>query len=110
MRRRVRDGAAGQSQQHPVGEVLQVAQPLADVGIGRLAKPRANIVEAALHARLGGEARADRLAYALEPAAVVDEHAEGFQDLALLARLHVVRLEHAIDILCLLYTSDAADE
>ena len=92
-------GAAGQAQQQPVGEILQVAQPLADVGIGRLAEPRAHVVEGALHARLGGEARADRLAHALDPAAIVDEHAEGLEDLALLARLHVVRLEHAVDIL-----------
>ena len=33
------------------------------------------------------------------PAAIVDEHAEGLEDLALLARLHVVGLEQAIDIL-----------
>ena len=90
--------AAGQAQQQAVGEILQVAEPLADVGIGRLAEPRAHVVEGALHARLGGEARADRLAHALEPAAIVDEHAEGLEDLALLARLHVVRLEHAVDV------------
>ena len=98
-RSRIDGSPAGKPQQQPVGEILQVTQPLADIGIGRLAEPCANIVEAALHARLGGEARPDRFADALEPAAIVDEHAEGLEDLALLARLHVVRLEHAVDIL-----------
>ena len=91
--------ARPESRSSAVGEILQVAQPLADIGIGRLAEPCTHIVETTLHARLGGEARPDRFADALEPAAIVDEHAEGFQDLALLARLHVVRLEHAVDIL-----------
>ena len=92
-------GAAGKAQQQAVAEILQIAQPLADIGICGLSKPGAHIVEGALHACLGREARVDGLAHALDPAAIVDEHAERFQDLALLARLHVVRFEHAIDIL-----------
>ena len=90
--------AAGQAQQQAIGEILQVAQPLADVGIGRLAEPRAHVVEGALHARFAGEARSDRLAHPLDPAAVVGEHAEGLEDLAVLARLHVVGLEQTVDV------------
>ncbi len=89
---------AGQAQQQAIGEILQVAQPLTDVGVGRLAEPRAHVVEGALHAGFAGETRGDRLAHPLDPAAIVGEHAEGLEDLALLARLHVVGFEQAVDI------------
>ena len=78
LRARVGRRASGETQQQPVGQVLQIGEALADVGIGRLAHARPHVVEGALHARLGGEARVDRLAHAIAPAAIVDEHAEGF--------------------------------
>ena len=59
---RGRRALAGQVPQQPVGEVVEVGQALAQIGVGDLAM-RARVSSLhALHRRLGGQAGADRLA------------------------------------------------
>ena len=47
-------GASGETQQQPIGEVLQIREPLADVRVRRLPHARAHVVEGALNGRFRG--------------------------------------------------------
>ena len=75
---------AGQDAQQPVGEIVEIVQPIADVGIGRAQHAGARIVLHPLDRRLGREAVVDRLGQPVDPAAVVGEHAVGLEDLAVI--------------------------
>ncbi len=72
---------AGEDSQEPVGEVLEVVQPLLDVGVSRLGEAGAMLVTHAVDGRLGGQAGADRLDQRAVPAAIVGEHAVGLENL-----------------------------
>ena len=87
--------AAHQLAQQPVGEVVEIVQPVAQERIGLPLHLRARVVLHALDRRLGGEAVADRLLQPPRPAAILGEHLVGFQDLAVLAgaRLGAARQE-----------------
>ena len=91
-------GAAGQDAQQAVGQFVEVAQPLVPVGVGLAQHARAGVVLHALDRRLGRHAALDRLVHATQPAAIVREHAIGFQHLAMLAGgRHLALLQHLVD-------------
>ena len=72
--------------QQPIGEIVEVVQPIAQIGIGLALQLGARVVLHALDRRLRGQAAADRLAQPAQPAAVMRDHAEGFEHVAVLAR------------------------
>ncbi len=88
--------------QHPhqaVGEVVEVVQAIAQIGIGSAQHARAGIRLHALGAGFRGEAGGHRFADAMQPALVVREHAIGFEHLAMLAAVgDVAMLDHAVEI------------
>ena len=74
-------------------------QPLAQIGIGGAHHARAGVGLHALDAGFGGQAGADRLAHALHPAAVMREHAIGFENVLVLAAVgDLAALQHHVDI------------
>ena len=77
--------AAHQLAQQPVGEVVEIVQPVAQERIGLPRHLRARVVLHALDRRLGREAVADRLLQPPRPAAILGEHLVGFENLAVLA-------------------------
>ena len=84
--------------QQPVGEVVEIVQPLAQIGIGHAQHAGARVALHLLDRRLGREAVADRLLQPAHPAAVVGEHAVGFEHLAMLAlEGDVAALQHVVD-------------
>ena len=95
---RCRADPAGEEPQQAVGQVVDVVQALARIRIGLAEHAGARIVAHALHRGFGGEAGEQRLLEPPAPAAVMGEHAEGFQHLAMLAgALEIAALEHAVD-------------
>ena len=83
----------------PVGEIVEVVQPLAQIGIGDAQHAGAGVGLHALDRGLGGEAGADRLVEPMHPAAVVGEHAVGFEHVAVLAAVgDVAALQHEVEI------------
>ena len=90
---------AHQLAHQPVGEIVEVVQPVAQIGIGDAQHARAGVRLHALDAGLGGEAGHHRLAHLVQPALVVGEHAVGFEHLAMLAAVgDVAVLEQAVEI------------
>ena len=73
---------AEQGGQQPAGQVLQVGQPLAQIGVGDAAHAVAQFAGDALHRRLGGDAAADHLADPAQPAGIGGDQAVGLQHLA----------------------------
>ena len=84
------EALAGELMQETVGDVGQIVQPVAQIGIGLALQLGARVVLHPLDRRLGGEARTHRLAQPAQPAAIVRDHAEGFEHVAVLAGLAVV--------------------
>ncbi len=83
----------------PVGEIVEIVQPLAQIRIGGAQHARAGVGLHALDAGFGGEAGADRLAHALQPAAVMREHAVGFEHVLVLAAVgDLAALQHHVDV------------
>ena len=82
----VDEALAGELMQQPVGEIVEIVQPLAQIGLGLALQFGAGVVLHALDRGFGGQAASHRLAQPAQPAAVMREHAEGFQHLAMLAR------------------------
>ncbi len=76
---------ADQVLQQPVGKILEVVHPLAQVGVGHLAHPRVDVVVDLLHRRLGGQAGVDRLADPPQPTHVLRDHPVGLEHVAVLA-------------------------
>ena len=72
---------ARQLMQQPVGEIVEIVQPVAQIGIGLALQLGARVVLHALDRRLGGEPAADRLAQPAQPAAVMRDHPERFEHL-----------------------------
>jgi len=90
---------AHQHAHQPVGEIVEVVQAVAQIGVGGAQHARAGIGLHALDAGFGGEAGHHRLAHLVQPALVVAEHAVGLEHLAMLAAVgHLAVLEQAIEI------------
>ena len=86
--------------QEPVGEVVEIVQPLAQIGIGDAFHARAHHGLHLLHRDLRGEAALDRLVEPAHPALVAREHPVGLEDVAMLGGgAEAVRGHHAVDIL-----------
>ena len=95
---RHRPAAAHQLPQQPVGEVVEIAHPLAQIGVGHVQHARAHVALHLLDRRFGGQAVADRLLQPAHPAAVVGEHAVGFEHGAVLAlEGDVAARQHVVD-------------
>ena len=93
-----RGAVAGEDAQQPIGEIVEIVQPVADIGIGRAQHAGARVVLHALDGGLGGEAVGDGLVQPVDPAAIVGEHAVGFEDVAMLgAGAHVAVAQHVVD-------------
>ena len=89
---------ARQDAQQPVGEVLQVVEPVAQIGVARLGETGAVLAAHALHRRLGGQARAHRVLQPPVPAAVVGEHAVGLEHLVRRPAQAVLAFQHLVDL------------
>ena len=80
-----------------VGEIVEIRQPLAQIGIGNLPHPSPGVVLHFLHGRLGGEAGLDRLYDSIGPTAVLREHAIGLEHFAMFAAgSDVARRQHLV--------------
>ena len=92
------EAVAGELVEQAVREFVEVVQAVAQVGVGLADQLGAGVALHPFHGGLGGEARHHRLAQAAQPAAVVGEHAERLQHLAVLAGpRHVALLDQAVD-------------
>ncbi len=76
--------------QEAVGDVGQIMQPVAQVRIGLPLQFRPRVVLHSLDCRFGGQTRTHRLAQPPQPAAVMRDHAESLEHVAVLAGLAVV--------------------
>ena len=91
--------APDQLAHQPVGEIVEIVQPLAQIGVGLAQHAGAVVGLHALDGGLGGEAGRHRLVHPVHPAAVVGEHAVGFEHLAVLAAVgDVAPLQHDVEI------------
>ena len=90
--------APHQLPQQPVGEVVEIAHPLAQIGVGHVQHAGAHVALHLLDRRFGRQAVADRLFQPAHPAAVVGEHAIGFEHGAMLAlEGDVAARQHVVD-------------
>ncbi len=76
--------------QQAVGDVGEIVQPIAQIRIGLALQLRARVILDPLDRSLGGQAGAHRLAQPAQPAAIVRNHAEGLEHIAVLAADPVV--------------------
>ena len=91
-------GLAHQRAQQAVGEIVEIVQPLAQIGIGLAQHLGAGVGLDALDGGLGGQAGQHHLAHAPQPALVMGEHAEGLEHVAVLAGMgDVAALEQLVD-------------
>jgi hypothetical protein len=67
-----------------ISEIFEIEQPLAQIGVADLHHARARLITDLLYCRLGGQAAADRIGDARDPAAVLREHAVGLKYVAML--------------------------
>ncbi len=90
---------AHQHAHQPVGEIVEVVQAVAQIGIGGAQHARAGVGLYAFDAGLGREAGHHRLAHLMQPALVVTEHAIGFEHFAMLAAIgHLAMFEQAVEV------------
>ena len=82
-----------------VRQVVEVDQPLAQVGVGDRPHLRPRPRLDALDRGLGGQAGVDRLVDPPRPALVIGEHLVGFEDLGRIAPGKVGLLDHPVDLL-----------
>ena len=83
----------------PVGELVEIVQALAQIGVGRAQHAGAGVRLHALDRGLGGEAGRHRLVQAVHPAAVVGEHAVGLEHVAVLAAVgDLAALEQHVEV------------
>ncbi len=101
LRQRSRDilrPAPHQLAQQPVGEVVEIAHPLAQIRVGHVQHAGAHVALHLFDRRFRRQAVADRLFQPAHPAAVVGEHAIGFEHLAMLAlEGDLAALQHVVD-------------
>ena len=79
------EAGAGQLVQQPVGQIVEIVQALAQEGVDLALQFRPGVILHALHRSFRREAGIDRLAQAAQPAAIIGEHAESFEHVALFA-------------------------
>ncbi len=83
----------------PVREIVEIVQPLAQIRVGLAHHAGAVVRLHALDGRLGGEAGLHGLVHLVGPAAIVREHAIGFQHLAVLAAIgDLAPLQHHVEV------------
>ena len=87
---------SGQDAQQAVGEVVQIVQPFAQIGVGHLFQPRPRRALFLFHRGLGRQAALDVLFHPAQPAARMGEHAVGFEH-RLLVLVEAFRLQQVID-------------
>ncbi len=88
----------GQLAQKPVGEIVEIMHPLAQIRIRHAHHPRLGIALHLFDSRFGREPVMDRLFHAANPALVVGEHPVALQHLAMLAFLrHIAARQHVVD-------------
>ena len=91
--------AAGELAHQAIGEVVEVVQPLAQKRIGLSQHARAGVGLHALDRGFRGQAGHHRFFELVHPAAVVGEHAIGFEHVAMLAAVdHVAVFEHFVEV------------
>ena len=73
-------GLSGQDAQQAVGEVVEIVQPLAQVGVAHLRHAGARLALFLFHRRFGRQTEVDVLFHAPAPALGVGKHAIGFKD------------------------------
>ncbi|MEY9780018.1 hypothetical protein ABIA23_001420 [Sinorhizobium fredii] len=96
--RRELGAVAGELAQQPIGEVVKVVHPLAQIGIRQADHPRLGFALHALDRRLRRQAVADRFLELSHPAPVMGEHAVGLEHGAMLAlHRHVAPGQHVVD-------------
>ncbi len=89
---------AHQHAQQPVGEIVEIAHPLAQIGVGHVHHARAHVALHLLDRRFGGQAVAHRLLQPAHPALVVGEHAVGLEHRAVFAlESDVAARQHVVD-------------
>ena len=88
---------ADQQPQQAVGDVVEVDQPLAQIGVAGVPDPDPGLLLHPTHRRLGRKAGPDRLADPAQPARVLREHAIGLEHLALLAAADLAGRQHLIE-------------
>ena len=90
---------AHQLAHQPVGEVVEIVQALAQIRIGHAQHAGAGVGLHALDGGFGGQAGHHRFAQPVQPAAVVGEHAVGFEHVAMLAAVgDVAALQHQVEV------------
>ena len=83
----------------PVGEIIEIVQPLAQIRIGLPQHARAGVRLHALGRGFRGQAAHHRLAHLAHPAAVIGEHAIGFEHVAMLAAIaHVAVVDQHVEV------------
>ena len=90
--------ASDQLAKQPVGEIVEIMHPLADVRVGQMHHARAHVRLNLLDRRLGRQPVAHRLFQAPHPAAIMGEHPIGFEHRPMLAfGRDVPTREHVLD-------------
>ena len=90
---------AGELAHQPIGEVVEIVQPFAQIGIGLAQQFARGCRTARARPPLPRSGRCHRLAQLVQPAAVIGEHAVGFEHVAVLAAVgDVAALEHSVEI------------
>ena len=82
-----------------IAEVVEVGQPLAQIGVGDRPHARAGPLLDALDRRFGGQARIDRLVDPPRPALVVGKHLVRLEHLGRIAAGELGLAHHAVDLL-----------
>ncbi|MND40227.1 hypothetical protein D3C80_309610 [compost metagenome] len=91
-------GIAGELTQQPVGQIVKIMHPLAQIRIRHAHHPRLGVALHLLDGGFGRQTVMDRLFHAANPALVMGKHPVGFQHLAVLAFLrHVTPRQHVVD-------------
>ena len=84
--------------QQAIGDVGQVMQPIAQIGVGLTLQLGPGVVVDPLNRSLRGQAGTHRLAQPAQPAAIVSDHAEGLEHVAVLAaKAVVVAVDQTVD-------------
>ena len=83
---------AGQVQQHPIRQILEVVEAVAQIGVAETRPPSRHRVVHAPNRRLGRQSSIDGFSDPGDPAAILRKHAVGLQDLLGLAAMGICGL------------------
>jgi len=87
---------SGKDAQQPVGKVVEIVQPLAQIGVGNLFHPGAGGRLFLFHGGLGRQAAVDIGLHPAHPAPGIDEHPVGFEHLELILVAALRRGQHPV--------------